>query len=436
MQGADMESVESAGDWVTDLHVWLELRLFDGQLSNWMAKLIVISGTLVVAIVAYLVTRQVLLAAIRRMAARTRTHWDDRLVERGFFSRLALLVPAAVVYLASPFFTDPFFSTLALDVVLRRLATAWIVVVALRAISSLLNAAADIYDSLDRNRGNPISGLVGAVKLVLWVLGIILCLAAVTGKDPSVLVAGIGALTAVLMLVFKDSIMGLVASIQIFSNDLVRVGDWIEMPAFGIDGDVLAVTLTTLKVQNWDRTIATVPSYAVITDSVKNWRGMQDSGGRRIKRSIAIDMSSVKFCSPELIDRFSRFSMLEDYISGKQEEVTNYNRQHGVDMSEIINGRRITNLGTFRAYLVEYLRRHPEINNEMTLLVRQLPPSSSGIPIEIYVFSRDKEWSSYESLQADIFDHVLAVVGEFELRVFQNPTGADWLDRRGRSSAA
>lgn len=444
MRGTGMEKVAlaaeakvaSSADWVTELHGWLELQLFDGQLSNWVARLIVISGTLIVAFVAYLVTYQVLLRAIRRMAARTRTHWDDRLVERGFFSRMTHLVPAVVIYLASPLFTSPFFTTLALDVVLRRLTTAWIIIVALRSISSLLNAAADIYDSLDRNRGNPVSGLVGAIKLVLWVLGLILCLAAVTGKDPSVLVAGIGALTAVLMLVFKDSIMGLVASVQIFSNDLVRVGDWIEMPAYGIDGDVLAVTLTTLKVQNWDRTIATVPSYAVITDSVKNWRGMQDSGGRRIKRSIAIDMNSVKFCTPELIDRFARFSMLGDYIAGKQDEVANYNQQHGIDMSEVINGRRITNLGTFRAYLVEYLRRHPDVNGEMTLLVRQLAPSVSGIPIEIYVFSRDKEWTRYEDLQADIFDHVLAVIGEFELRAFQNPTGADLSDWRGGSAAA
>jgi miniconductance mechanosensitive channel len=229
----------------------------------------------------------------------------------------------------------------------------------------------------------------------------------------------------VLMLVFKDSILGLVASIQIFVNDLVRVGDWIEMPAHGVDGDVIAVSLTTVKVQNWDRTIATVPSYSVISESFKNWRGMQDSDGRRIKRSISIDVNSVHFCTPEQIERFGRYALLEDYIAEKQAEVAAYNVEHGIDTSEVINGRRLTNLGTFRAYLVAYLRRHEGINNEMTLLVRQLDLSAEGLPIEIYVFSCDKDWGVYEALQADIFDHLLSVVGEFDLRVFQSPTGRE-----------
>ena len=232
-------------------------------------------------------------------------------------------------------------------------------------------------------------------------------------------------MTAVLLLVFKDSILGLVASIQIFVNDLVRVGDWIEMSAYGVDGDVIAVSLTTIKVQNWDRTIATIPSYSVISESFKNWRGMQDSDGRRIKRSIGIDMNSIHFCTPEQIERFGRFSLLEDYIAAKQQEVTQYNQLHGIDTSEVINGRRLTNLGTFRAYLTEYLRRHSGINNDMTLMVRQLAPSAEGLPIEIYVFSLDKDWVAYEALQADVFDHLLSVVGEFDLRVFQRPTGPD-----------
>ncbi|MED5446741.1 MAG: mechanosensitive ion channel domain-containing protein, partial [Planctomycetota bacterium] len=301
----------------------------------------------------------------------------------------------------------------------------WLVVVVLRSFGALLNAAVDIYDSIDRKKANPISGFVGGLKLVLWIVGLILCIAAITGRDPSGLVAGIGALTAVLLLVFKDSILGLVASIQIFVNDLVRVGDWIEMSAYGVDGDVIAVSLTTIKVQNWDRTIATIPSYSVISESFKNWRGMQDSDGRRIKRSIGIDMNSIHFCTPEQIERFGRFALLEDYIATKQEEVTQYNQLHGIDTSEVINGRRLTNLGTFRAYLIAYLRRHSGINNDMTLMVRQLAPSAEGLPIEIYVFSLDKDWVAYEALQADVFDHLLSVVGEFDLRVFQRPTGRD-----------
>jgi miniconductance mechanosensitive channel len=415
----------TAAEWVTGLLGWLERVLPGDRFGVWAAKLTVVAVVVAVAWLAYYITLHLTLAIIRKMAARTRTKWDDQLVERGFFDRLAWLVPAVIFYLAAPVFAEPFVSSLALDVVLMRLTTAWLIVVVLRSLSALLNAAADIYDTLDHKKANPISGFVGGLKLVLWIVGLILCIAAITGRDPSGLVAGIGALTAVLMLVFKDSILGLVASIQIFVNDLVRVGDWIEMPAHGVDGDVIAVSLTTVKVQNWDRTIATVPSYSVISESFKNWRGMQDSDGRRIKRSISIDVNSVHFCTPEQIERFGRYALLEDYIAEKQAEVAAYNVEHGIDTSEVINGRRLTNLGTFRAYLVAYLRRHEGINNEMTLLVRQLDLSAEGLPIEIYVFSCDKDWGVYEALQADIFDHLLSVVGEFDLRVFQSPTGRE-----------
>jgi miniconductance mechanosensitive channel len=418
-------TIGKAAEWATGLHDWLEAVLPGDRFGTWTSKLAVVAVTVAVAWLAHFITRNLTLAVIRKMAARTRTRWDDQLVERGFFDRLAWLVPAVIVYLAAPMYAEPFVGSLALDVVLMRLTTAWLVVVILRAISALLNAAADIYDTLDRKKANPISGFVGGLRLVLWIVGLILCIAAITGRDPSGLVAGIGALTAVLLLVFKDSILGLVASIQIFVNDLVRVGDWIEMPTHGVDGDVIAVSLTTVKVQNWDRTIATIPSYSVISESFKNWRGMQDSDGRRIKRSISIDMNSVEFCTAEQIDRFGRFALLADYVAQKQSEVAEYNEAHGIDNSEMINGRRMTNLGTFRAYLLEYLRRHTGINNDMTLLVRQLAPSAEGVPIEIYVFSLDKDWGVYESLQADIFDHLLSVVGDFGLRVFQSPTGVE-----------
>jgi len=423
-QSAEVPTRQSA-EWVIELHGWLETVLPGDRFGGWTARLAVVLVTVAVAWLTYALTRRLLLAVVGRMAKRTRTQWDDRLIARGFFDRLSRLVPAVIIYLAAPLFADPFLSSLALDEVLKRLATAWLVVVVLRSLGALLNAATDIYDSLDHKKANPISGFVGGLKLVLWIVGLILCIAAITGRDPSGLVAGIGALTAVLLLVFKDSILGLVASIQIFVNDLVRVGDWIEMPAYGVDGDVIAVSLTTIKVQNWDRTIASVPSYSVISESFKNWRGMSDSDGRRVKRSIGIDMNSVHFCTPEQIERFGRFALLEDYISSKQVEVTEYNQRHGIDTTEVINGRRLTNLGTFRAYLVEYLRRHSGINNEMTLMVRQLSPSAEGIPIEIYVFSLDKDWGVYEALQADIFDHLLSVISEFDLRVFQSPTGTD-----------
>ena len=227
------------------------------------------------------------------------------------------------------------------------------------------------------------------------------------------------------MLVFKDSILGLVASIQIITNDLVNIGDWVEIPKYGADGDVLDISLTTIKVQNWDKTITTIPTYALIADSFKNWRGMSQSGGRRIKRSISIDMNSISFLSEEMIRRFEKFEFLDDYIRARQKEVAEYNETHSIDTSEVINGRRLTNLGTFRAYLKEYLKRHQKLHQNMTLLVRHLAPTPTGIPIEIYTFTNDIAWANYEDIQADLFDHILSVIPEFDLRVFQNPSGDD-----------
>ncbi len=233
-------------------------------------------------------------------------------------------------------------------------------------------------------------------------------------------------MTAVLLLIFKDSILGLVAGIQISSNDMVRLGDWVEMPKHGADGDVIDISLTTVKIQNFDKTITTIPTYTMVSDSFKNWRGMSQSAGRRIKRNINIDMRSVKFCDESMLERFASFRHISEYIARKKDELTKFNAENGIDDSVLVNGRRMTNLGTFRAYLEGYLRNHPKINKDMTFLVRQLQPTETGLPIEIYVFCSDKIWANYEAIQADIFDHILAVIPEFDLKVFQNPTGADF----------
>jgi miniconductance mechanosensitive channel len=233
-------------------------------------------------------------------------------------------------------------------------------------------------------------------------------------------------MAAVLMLIFKDPILGLAAGIQLSANKMVRVGDWIEMPKYGADGDVIDISLTTVKVQNWDKTIITIPTFALVSEGVKNWRGMSESGGRRIKRPIFIDMTSVKFCTQEMIERFSKIQYLSNYVLDKKKELSDFNEQRNIDNTVLVNGRRMTNLGTFRAYLVSYLRDHPKINKNLTFLVRQLDPGPTGLPIEIYVFSSDQVWANYESIQADIFDHVLAVIPEFDLRVYQNPTGSDF----------
>ena len=258
------------------------------------------------------------------------------------------------------------------------------------------------------------------------IFGIIVVIAVLTGNSPVYLLSGLGALTAVLILVFKDTILSLVSSVQISSNDLFKVGDWVEAPQFGADGDVIDIALHSVKIQNWDKTISVIPTNKLIDSSFKNWRGMAESGGRRIKRSINIDMSSIKFCTNEMIDRYSKYNVIANYIKVKLEEVQRFNIENNITDESLINGRSLTNIGTFRAYIEGYLRNHNKIHDEMTFLVRQLSPSANGLPIEIYVFSNDTDWLNYEKIQADIFDHLLAVVSEFELKVFQNPSGSDF----------
>jgi miniconductance mechanosensitive channel len=270
---------------------------------------------------------------------------------------------------------------------------------------------------------------------VLAVLTVVLIISRLLDKSPWALLSGIGALTAVIMLVFKDSILGFVASVQLTTNDMVRRGDWIEMPKYGADGDVIEVSLNTVKVQNWDKTISTIPTYQLMQDTFKNWRGMSESGGRRIKRALYIDMNSIAFCDEEMLRRFEKIELLKDYLHEKRHEVAATNEGIG-DPDMPTNLRRLTNVGTFRAYVVAYLRAHPKIHKDMTFLVRQLPPNDTGLPIEIYVFSNDQDWARYEAIQADLFDHFLAVLPEFGLRVFQLPSGADFahaIENRARA---
>jgi miniconductance mechanosensitive channel len=310
--------------------------------------------------------------------------------------------------------------------VTRRIAEIYMLFVAIFTIDAFLSSVVDVYHSYDTSRKVPVRIIVQVGKILLYaVIGIVI-LSSVIGKSPAFFIGGLGAMVAVLMLIFKDPILGLVAGIQLSANKMVRVGDWIEMPKYGADGDVVDISLTTVKVQNWDKTITTIPTFALVSEGVKNWRGMSESGGRRIKRSIYIDMTSVKFCNKEMTEKFSKIKYLSDYIQGKEKELSEFNSQKNIDDSVLVNGRRMTNIGTFRAYLVSYLKDHPKINKNLTFLIRQLDPGPNGLPIEIYVFSSDQVWANYEAIQADIFDHILAVIPEFELKVFQNPTGADF----------
>jgi len=293
-------------------------------------------------------------------------------------------------------------------------------------INSFLNALSHIYQNYEISKSKPIKGYIQAVKVVLFIIGGILIVASLLNKSPNALFVGLGTLSAVLMIVFKDPLLGFVGGIQLSTNNMIRIGDWIAMHKFGADGNVIDISLTSVKVQNWDKTITTIPTYALITDYFQNWRGMEESGGRRIKRSINIDMDSVKFCTPEMLSKFYKFQYLSKYVENKEKEIEKFNKQNNIDNEYLINGRRQTNLGVLRAYLKEYLHKNSNINDSMTFLVRQLQPTELGIPIEIYVFSKIQAWADYEDVQSDIFDHVLAIIPEFELRVFQNPTGKDF----------
>ena len=263
-------------------------------------------------------------------------------------------------------------------------------------------------------------------KLIAYFVGIIVIISLVIGESPLKLFAGLGAMTAVLMLIFKDPILGFVAGIQLSSNNMVGIGDWVDIPQHNASGDILEIGLTTVKVQNFDNTITTVPTQSLINESFKNWRGMQESGGRRIKRSIFLDVNTISFCDQERLERYAKIDYIQDYINAKRAELEEYNASHANAQVSIANGRRITNIGTFRAYILAYLQNHPQINQRLTLLVRQLAPSDAGLPLEIYAFSKEKNWHIYETIQADIFDHLLAVAQEFDLKIFQKPSGSDF----------
>ncbi len=377
---------------------------------------------LVVAWVADWVARRVLSAVVGRLVRRTTTGWDDALMRRRVFHRLAHLVPALVVYYGIPLvsLSDP------VTAMIVRGTAAAMVLICVLAANAFLSAVNDIYELRPEARNRPIKGFIQVVQIALVVIGGVAALATLLDRSPLVFLSGIGAMTAVLLLIFRDTILSFVASLQMGSYDLVRVGDWISVPQYGADGDVIDIALHTVKVQNWDKTITTIPTHKLVDGSFKNWRGMAESGGRRIKRSLAIDMNTVRFLDEADLDNFERFALLEEYIRGKRQELAEDAAGRGADADVSANRRQLTNLGTFRTYIENYLRQHPKVHQGMTLMVRQLDPTPEGLPLEIYAFTNDIDWAVYEGIQADILDHILAVAPEFDLRVFQQPSGRDF----------
>ena len=374
---------------------------------------------LVVSYLMYLIASRIILVSLKKLFKHTATHVDDVFVEQGAFHRLAYFVPLLVIYLSADLF--PEYSDY-----IRRILTALLVVVLILVINAVLDAVNVIYRQSKFAQVLNIKSYLQISKLLLNILGGIIVIAIVIDKSPIYLLSGIGALTAVLLLIFKDTILSFVASIQIHSNELFKVGDWLEVPQFGADGDVIDIALHTVKIQNWDKTISIIPSHKLIESSFKNWRGMSESGGRRIKRSIYIDQTSIRFCDEQMIEKFKSFKLLAPYLEAKLAEIDASNADKNINMQALVNGRRLTNIGTFRAYIEAYLKNHPMIHQNLTFLIRQLAPSEKGIAIEIYVFTNITDWIAYEAIQADIFDHLLAVLTEFELQVFQNPTGKNF----------
>lgn len=378
---------------------------------------------LVLAWLAYLITKAIVHATIVKLIAKSENKRDDILKDMKVFRRLSHIAPGLVIYLLGPaVFTGLPWLANAITIA----ASIYLIVMIVLLVDGLMSAGLAIYRTYPISKTMPITSFVQIGKLILYFFGGVAVLSVVLGKSPLTFLAGFGALTAVLMLVFKDPILGFVAGIQLSANKMVAVGDWITMPKFGVDGDIMEIALTTVKIRNFDKTITTIPTQSLINDSFKNWRGMQETGGRRIKRAINIDIGTVKFCDAEMLERFSKIEHISAYITEMRQEIQAHNEGAGIDTSNTVNGRHLTNLGTFRAYVEAYLRAHPNISDRFTFLIRQLAPSEMGVAIELYVFTNTTVWTEYEAIQADIFDHLLAAVSAFDLKVFQTPSGGDF----------
>ena len=383
------------------------------QTADWMDQFIAFALVLVIAFAADMICWKILLKAIARLVQKTKATWDDIMFDRNVMVHLSRMVAPVVIYLFIPIaFAQTDSVTLSF---IRRLCYIYIIFSFLLFVNSFLKAAYTVYSEKESMRDRPLKGLLQTLQVSLWSIGLIVVVAELLGKSPLSLLAGLGASAAVLMLVFKDSIMGFVSGVQLSANDVLKVGDWIAMPKYGADGTVIEVTLNTVKVRNWDNTITTIPPYLLVSDSFQNWRGMRESGGRRVKRSINIDMTSVRFCTPQMLEKYRKIDLLKDYIDQTEAEVRAYNEQNGIDNAVLVNGRRQTNLGVFRAYLTAYLKSLPVVNKDLNCMVRHLQPTDHGLPVELYFFSTIKDWIPYEGVQADVFDHVLAVVPRFEI---------------------
>jgi miniconductance mechanosensitive channel len=397
---------------VIDSFAYFGLKITQsGLLFQFSALLVIFS----IAWISFKLTRLFLRGNITQVVLRTKNVFDDELHKHHFFRRTSHLAPALLIYTLCPLFLNNQY----LLNFLQKAAIIYALITMVRMVSAVLNTVEDTYNASNLAKKAPITGFIQVGKLFVVIVALVLVISSILNKSPLLLLSGLGAVTAILLLLFRDTILGFVAGIQIAANRMVNTGDWISMPKFEADGEVLQVGLTTVKVQNWDKTITTIPTYALIAEPVKNWRGMSESGGRRIKRAINIDVQSVQFCDEQMLEDFAKIRFIKSYIQKKKDELQTFHNEQKIDIQDLVNSRRLTNIGTLRAYVQAYLANHTKINQDMTLMVRQLPPTELGLPLEIYCFSADKNWVNYEGIQADIFDHLLAILPVFKLRAYQ-----------------
>lgn len=398
MPSTKNKDMETINDTIT---MWLQQLGVQPESMGTVHRIVAVAGILLLAYVAHWLCRKVVVTTVKKLTSKTQNKWDDYLFNDRVLNDFCHMVPPIVITALIPFAFPNEPMTLAF---VLKICWIYITIVVVRLICTFLTSLYTISSEHEKLKERSMKGFYQMMKLIVICVGTIIIISTLIDKDPVKILTGLGASAAILTLVFKDTIMGLVAGVQLTANDMLRPGDWITMPKYGADGSVLEVTLTTVKVQNWDKTISTIPPYALVNDSFQNWRGMRESGGRRVKRSINIDMHTVRFCTPEELETFRKEEWMQGFEATGKEEV---------------------NLYVFRHYLEHYLRTHPKVNQNLTLMIRQLQPTAEGMPIELYFFSDGTEWIPYERLQAEVFDHLLATVHQFGLKVFQSPTGLD-----------
>lgn len=395
----------------------------DPMLALYLKLLTLIVVLFIICTLSWYLTKIIIVRSVHKIFLKTKVVWDDVLVEKKVFEKMAYLVPAFIIVLVAPYIFGDFPKVIEYAVFLSNI---FIIIVIIRSTITLLSVFDEILSHIVILADKPISTYIQVLKIGVYFIGGILVLSLILGKSPFYFLGAMGAMTAILLLIFKDTILGFVASIQMSVYDMVRVGDWISMPKYDADGDVMSINLNTVKVQNWDKTITTIPTYAFITDSFKNWRGMNDSGGRRINRAINLKVSSFKFCDEKMLSQFKKYKLIEDFIIENENDVKKFNTKIIDNQIDSVNNRRITNIGVFRIYAEKYITAYPKINQDMTLMVRQLESTSKGLPLEIYCFTSEREWLKYESVVSNIFDHLYTIISDFQLEVFEEPTGNDF----------